>query len=383
MKPARILMISAYFYPKIGGSEKQLLTLAACLRSRGHTIIVLTQKYSSEVSRFKIINDIIIHRLPIIGKGLCASFSFMGMVAYAIGKLKKEFDIIHVNLASSHAIIGVIMGAILKKRVIIKLGGGSRYGDLRTSQGTLLGKLKLYFLKKSSAIFIAVSPEIIDELISFGFKKQNIVFISNGVDTNIYQPVQMSEKEKLREARRIPRHAVVFVFSGRLVEGKNIIALLKIWSQLTIKQQNLYLLIIGSGSEKEKIDQNIASLEITDTISVRNFQDDIASYYQCADIFISLSSSEGMSNSVLEAMACGLAVITTNAGGISKVIQDTQEGFIITEYNEKLILEKMTELVNNHELRNTMGKKGAHIMFQKHRIQYIAEQYESVYLDTS
>lgn len=380
MHSLNVAMISTYLYPKIGGSEKQLLTLAKTLKKKGMHITILTQRYDRELPKHDTVEGVPIHRLPVAGAGIWASISFMISLCYYLAKNRKHINIIHVSLASSPAVVAVFVGWMVKKKVIIKLGGGSHYGDIRTSRKTIPGRMKLAFLRFSNAFFIAVSSEIRDELIHAGFNLQNIICIPNGVDTDIYYMVGEKEKKNLRESYAMPDDAVIFMFSGRLVEGKNIDGLLDIWVLSKPKERNMVLLIIGDGPERIRIKDKIQSLDVRDTIIMKGFRGRIEEWYKLSDVFISLSLSEGLSNSVLEALACGLPVISTRVGGIHEIIKHGEEGILIQDYRKDAISETISMLAEHHAQRKSMGEKAAQKIRQYYSIHSTAEQYMNIYL---
>jgi colanic acid/amylovoran biosynthesis glycosyltransferase len=99
-----------------------------------------------------------------------------------------------------------------------------------------------------------------------------------------------------------------------------------------------------------------------------------------ADIFLLPSLSEGISNSILEAMAMELPVISTKAGGMDEAIFDGQEGFLIPTYNVKLLGEKILSCIKNYDLRQKMGMLGRIRVEQEFNITNQVRKFEEQYI---
>ncbi len=100
------------------------------------------------------------------------------------------------------------------------------------------------------------------------------------------------------------------------------------------------------------------------TGSLLNFQD-VRDQIQHSRIFVLSSISEGMPNALMEAMCCGIPSIATNVGGVSKIIIDNENGFIVKPHNSKDLAKKIWELISDQEIQNKFGKLGRNTMIEK------------------
>lgn len=119
-------------------------------------------------------------------------------------------------------------------------------------------------------------------------------------------------------------------------------------------------LIVGDGNEKTHIKFSISDMGLTESVVLVGAQtkDEIRDLLNDSHIFLLPSVSEGLSNSVLEAMAMELPVVTTNAGGMSEAVNDGKEGFVVPERDYKTMAERLECLILKRELCYQMGKKG-------------------------
>ena len=198
----RVVMVSAGFWPVVGGAEHQALELSRELCSRGVDVRVLTRRVGRAALREEV-HGVAVRRLRVFGSGALDSLSFL---FGALGWLLKhggEFDAIHAHLAGSPALAAALAGRWLGKPVLVKLGGGRGLGELAASSRTRLGRLKLRLLVLLNPRFLAVVPDLVAEAREY-LPGASIEVLSNGVDVNRYRPVSPARKQVLR-ARLLDR----------------------------------------------------------------------------------------------------------------------------------------------------------------------------------
>lgn len=137
------------------------------------------------------------------------------------------------------------------------------------------------------------------------YEKYNLktTFVCNGVDTTIYYPLSRDEKIALRNKYNIPDEKRIYVVLGSLIHRKNVLHIIK--SFHLIHNDDVHLLIVGGGPLQKELEEKAAGLNITFTGNVAI----PLPYIQMSDIMISASLAEGLPNSVLEGLACGLPIL--------------------------------------------------------------------------
>ena len=160
--PARVVMVSAGFWPAVGGAERQALELSRALRARGVGVRVLTRRLGGAAAREEV-QGVPVRRLRVFGTGALDSLSFLfGALGWLL-KHDGDYDAIHAHLAGSPALAAALAGRILGKPVLVKLGGGRGIGELAASSRTSLGRLKLRLLTLLNPRFLAVVPDLAAE----------------------------------------------------------------------------------------------------------------------------------------------------------------------------------------------------------------------------
>jgi glycosyltransferase EpsD len=126
---------------------------------------------------------------------------------------------------------------------------------------------------------------------------------------------------------------------------------------INIEFPNAHLEIIGIGSEKRRFfdlrdSSKLYKIDFRGKVS----HEDIAEYYQRSDIFILPSIMEGLSNAIMEAMACGLPIIATDVGGNSELVVDGKGGLLVSPKNVEELYKAIKRLINDPSLRKKMGQ---------------------------
>lgn len=320
----RICMLSARFHPHIGGAEKQGLLLASRLYAGGNSVFVCTQSFDGGLPSRENVFGVEIYRLA---SG--SSFRFMlDSFLFLISK-RKEYDAIHVLLASSPAIAAVVAGSLLGKKVLIKFGCSGEFGDIATSRGSVAGRVKLALLKHSSARFVCPSRDVFNEALTEGFPCDRFTIIPNGVDTSRFAPVSVERKRAVREELGLGAGGPVAVFTGRFEQQKGLEGLVGEWGGVIKNFPSAKLVLVGCGSLEDNLRRLAARLPATaSSVIFAHPTDEVEKYLAASDFFVLPSSAEGISNSMLEAMASGLAVIAADISANKEVIADGKDGYL-------------------------------------------------------
>ena len=129
------------------------------------------------------------------------------------------------------------------------------------------------------------------------------------------------------------------------------------WSHVVKKHKDWKLCIIGDGEEKQNLITLINTLQINDSVEIKPPTQNIELEYINSSIYIMTSRYEGMPMVLIEAMACGLPVVSFACqSGPSDIISNGIDGYLVENRNEEQLIQKLEELITNNHLRKEMGK---------------------------
>jgi sugar transferase (PEP-CTERM/EpsH1 system associated) len=315
-----------------------------------HTIICVTNHDPEFVSRIKTNNVQIINLDKPKGKGV--------IWLYKCWKLLRELkpDICHTrNLSAIEAQFPAFLA-----RVPYRIHGEHGW-DIFDIGGTNIKYQKIRKLFKPLIHrYICLSFESIDYLINkIKVKPSSIVHICNGVDVNKFIP-KKSEIELPENFET--KNKLVFGTVGRLAEVKNQTFLVKAFLQLRREnphlQNELRLIIVGAGIVVPKLKDLVSKADAQSGVWFTGQRNDICDLMNKMDVFILPSLAEGIPNTALEAMSCGLPYIATNVGGNADLMVLSHKGSHIVEVNNideltkamSLYLDDPERLINDSRL---------------------------------
>ncbi len=199
-----------------------------------------------------------------------------------------------------------------------------------------------------------------------------IKVIPNGVNTIQFKP-SLSEKSS----------KTTLIYVGRLIPTKGVHILLKAFHQVLEKEISANLHIVGDGPEKEKLQLLAQELEITSSTHFHGSVDNVAPLLQKSDVFVLPSSVEGLPNALLEAMSCGLAVITTRVGGNAEIVKDGINGLLIEPDNPKQLTNALMKILKEKETIEKLGRNARKTIEDGFSIDHITTEHEKFYKELS
>lgn len=327
--PCSVLFVIRYFHPFIGGLENNTLTLAAALIKHARKVTVITSRFYRKWPAQNTIHGVPVSRLPSPRIKILGPLCFLLSLSYYLIKNRAHYDMLHVFQIGYTAAATILIGKLLRKPTILTLASSGSGGDIQRHLRTPWGKFFVYVCRLSSRI-VLLNNQMRTELAAIAYPEQNTVYIPNGVDTTRFCP---REHAIPRSGGQIgtPDEKII-LYTGRLSPEKGVDFLIRAFSKVHMRMP-VQLFILGDGSEKKNLEKLIQQCHVENKVHLMHAVENVVPFLQSADVFVLPSRFEGLSNSLLEAMACGVPVIATRVTGTSEVIQDGVTGMLV-EYND-------------------------------------------------
>lgn len=369
-KKIRVVMVILEYAPIIGGAQRQLALLAPYLDALDVEVSVLTRRYPG-LAPFEVIDGVPVRRLPTPGPKPIASLLYSAASLRHLVRMKP--DLVHAFSLFSPLTTAVAYKALSGTPVAVKVLRGGKLGDVFRLQHKFLGDGRLGAFRRSVDAFISISQEISAELAAAKIDDAKVTYIPNGVDTDHFQPVTADLKRKIRSTLDLPAGPVV-IFTGRLVPEKGVDLLLKAWDAVSHVHPEATLVIVGEGDLRDQLQtQAGAGVRFIGGVG------DVRSYLEAADLFILPSSDEGLSNSLLEAMAAGLGVVATEVGGAPDLIRHQQNGWLIPPGEIDAIRDALQGLIDDPGIVHRMGLAARQTVMESYALPVVAQQLRGLY----
>lgn len=322
MEKHKIALISDWYFPKVGGIEYSMHTLAKTLSIQGHEVSVITRSHPG-VPEYSIRDGVSVIRIK--GRPLPGQNLFLVPNAY-----KELFSLLkkgNYEIVNSHGLDSPIgMSALVASRklgipVVVtnhSLVGNTPYRLLYYLAGKLL-------LKNTDAV-IAVSSAV--EKDSKVMTAKPIYRIFNGVDSEdsiVKVPLPVDTKGK-----------TVIVTTARMTKKKGVQHIVDIAPSLLEKHENLMFIMIGDGPLRKKLEKRVEESGLSENFHFTGeiSREKVMGYLEKADIFALPSSNEAFGISILEAISKNVPVVAMNNSGVSDIITNGVNGYLADSLKE-------------------------------------------------
>lgn len=288
---------------------------------------------------------------------------------------RRGFHIVHTH--SWGTLVEGVTGALMSHTPIIIHG---EHGLLEKRTRNI--PLQRWLWSKTDAV-IAVAEELAERIARVvGFPRARVHVIPNGVDTQRFRPVE-NGKVKQRTHFGLPLNKLLLGMVARLESVKNHLGVLHALAQLRSQGIDAELVLAGDGPSREALYRAVQNLHLNDCVHFLGTVMTIEEIYQAIDIFILNSKSEGMSNTILEAMACGLPIVATDVGANPQLVCDGQCGILVKSEDTNALCNMLGKLVENAPLRHMMGKNGRSRVESNFSIERMVQDYADFYIKLS
>jgi sugar transferase (PEP-CTERM/EpsH1 system associated) len=233
----------------------------------------------------------------------------------------------------------------------------------------------------ASAVF-AVTGELRDfHARQAWFPPDRIRVIYNGVDTLRFRP-QPDLRTSLRHKFGLPQNRFIVGIVGRIVDIKDHPTLLRATEIMLRSGIDAHALIVGSGPELERNQQLVRdSPSLAERVTLIGSSDEVPELLNTMDAFALPSISEGMSNTLLEAMASGLPVVATNVGGNPEIIADGLSGWLFQPRDAETLASRLVLLASQDSLRSRYGIAARERVMSSFSLKRMLDDYSQLYLE--
>jgi glycosyltransferase involved in cell wall biosynthesis len=388
----RVCLLTETYYPLTGGGESQTRVLAASLRNRNFQVLIITRRCSDSWKEIDLVDGVSVYRIPPVGTGRFTRWFMLFWSLLALAKTRSQYDVVYVSGFKSLGLSAVLAAKLLRKRCILKADSNGEMSGEFFAAG-----LKKFGLTPSSIIvrillsgrnkilrganyFVAITTGIAEELKSEGVDPSSIALISNGIDTDRFSPITAFEKQSLSRTLVIPRKGIIITYAGRLVSYKGLPLLLRVAEVIQSEFDHVGFVLIGSGGFdmhncEDELKKFVKAKGLEESIYFAGEVDNVHEYLQASDIFVLPSEEDAFPLALVEAMACGLPVISTPVGGIKEIITDRQNGLLVQARDFQQLYQVISGLIRDPTLSASLGTAAVQTVQERYSAGIIIQKY--------
>jgi glycosyltransferase involved in cell wall biosynthesis len=286
----------------------------------------------------------------------------------------RQIDVVHCHHYSPY--VYGLLATVLHPRVRLIFTEHGRLADASVSRKR---RLLNPMLACWPAQLCAVSADLLQHMVAEGFPGNRLQVVYNGIDAG-ERPLR-AHRQAARAALGVPGDALVVGTVGRLDPVKNLGALLRAFAALVVEHPAARLVIVGDGPEREALLAAAHQFNVADRVVFAGYRADVRALMPAFDIYANTSSYEGVSLTILEAMAAGLPVVATRVGGNPEVVIDGETGRLVSGHPHSMA-GALVELADRPALRLAMGAAGRWRVKRHFSLDRMVEEYAAAYLGT-
>jgi glycosyltransferase involved in cell wall biosynthesis len=231
-------------------------------------------------------------------------------------------------------------------------------------------------MRRLATSVFTVSKDVREHLVAEGFRREEVGVIYNGIDVD--PAPDSSERAAVRQDLGVSEAQLVVGTIGRLDPVKDFATLLDAVARLATTALPVALAIVGDGDARAELEAQSASLGIADRVRFLGHREDARRWLAGCDVYANSSISEGVSLTILEAMAAGLPVVATAVGGTPEVVTEDC-GVLVPARHPEALADAIYELGESAGRRRQLGTAGRARVEAHFTLDRMVESYRRVY----
>jgi glycosyltransferase involved in cell wall biosynthesis len=350
----KLAFLITHFTPPIGGAERQADFLCRLISAELGGCEVVTTRFRPDLPSRSVSDGVLIRRLATFGRKRVRLASNLAVSFLYFLWHGRRYRIVHAHCLSAFSLGGIIAAKLWGCRVLVKVCSIGKDGEADIVKRSLLGTI-LWKLFLRADLFVAATPSVLEDLVGHGVARDRIVVVPNAVIIDHGEGPERGTRDAARAALGLPDRPTVLVV-GRIVREKGVDLLTRAWAALA-RRTSAMLALVGDGPEATRVVEWRRAAGCEESVRLFGWQSDPEPFYQAADIFVFPSRNESFGNALAEAMAHGLAVVTTPVGLARHWIRDGENGILISQDTPEELVEALSRLVHDASLRQRLGQQ--------------------------
>ena len=368
MNPVKVLHVVLSLEP--GGLENGLVNVARALNPDEFTLDVCCLEQAGQFAQ----------RLPATSKVYVLA-KRSGFSSRAVFDLARVIRASNADVVHTHNLGNLIYASLATGFSVVRPILHSEHGELDRSDLSPKRLLQRKALYRCCRKVHTVSNGLREHLIRLGFQADRICAFANGVDTSRFSP------EASADARRrlgIDADGPVIGIVARFIATKRHEVLFAAFEDLARDWPHAQLLVVGSGGPEHVRAMALAKASPhANRIHMVGYQENPCPFYRAMDLLVLPSTIEGMSNVVLEAMACGVPALSHTVCGSAEIIESGVNGFLADLRTPEALIRELRMIFSSSEQLKIMGQRARDTVLKRFALAEMVRQFRELYLSTA
>jgi glycosyltransferase involved in cell wall biosynthesis len=379
----RVVIVFAVpdFDPAVGGTTRQTRLQATEFQRRGDEVLIVTRRMSKLWPEYETIDGLDVVRIGPPGRDRVAALRALAALGRSLASRRRDVEVLQIVMWPD-AIFAAARARLVARTVVLWAIDGEITQMLSSGPSVMQHARSLArraWLDK--AAHVTLTPRMASEFDTIDFRPANTV-IPVPVDRRHFRPPTPGEREAARSAAGISADTFVVVYVGHLQVRKAVDRLIAAIGELRNARPNVRLLVVGgargaSDDTDAQLRREAVERGLEDVVTFCGVAPDPRPYLWAADVLALPSNREGMPNSLLEALACGLPCVAPASAGGNEVL-DNETGIVPSSNDPLALFAALRELASDETKRRRMGET-ARRRSERYDVELVVDEYQRLY----
>jgi glycosyltransferase involved in cell wall biosynthesis len=382
-EPIRVLRVIARL--NMGGPALHVSYLSSGLQSRGYeTTLVAGTLARGEGSMAFVAEDhgVAIVQVPQLSREI-SPLADAQSISQLVRLMRRERPhILHTHTAKAGAVgrIAALLAGDARPPIIVHTFHGhvlqGYFGPLRAGVFRQIER----WLARGTTRLVAVSPQVRDDLVAFDVAaSEKFAVVRLGIELEERTHAADDARRELRRLFGVPEDRFVVGWIGRMTAVKRLPLVLEAFKRLRDQGVDATLCLVGEGPDRDEVERLAHRLGIMKHCLFVGYQREVAPYYELLDVLVLPSANEGTPVVAIEALAAGRPVVATDVGGVSDVVHDGVDGFLVRSGDAVALADRLAELAADGDKRRAMGAAGAADVPSRYAVERLLDDVDALY----
>jgi glycosyltransferase involved in cell wall biosynthesis len=377
----RVRVVHAIARLNVGGAALSMLELAAEQQRRGHEVLVVAGRIPPGEESMEHLADelgLTYRHLPVLQRelspraDLAATFRLRSLLRAC------RPDVLHTHTSKAGATgrLAALAAGTARPRAVVHQFHGHVLAEYFSRRRERVFRLVERALAHSTHAIVAVSDEVREDLLRLHVAPpEKIRVVPYGFDLDRRVGVEAAARQSTRDSLGAANGTLVLGWAGRLTAIKRPLDLVRVVAAV----DGTMLVLAGDGELRTDVERLAGELGVSDRVRLLGYVDDIASVYAASDVLLLVSANEGTPVVAIEALAAGVPVVATDAGGTRTVVDDGKTGLLAPVGDVPALAEHVRRLRDDEAIRAALGEAGARRMRERFSTVRMADDIDALY----
>lgn len=374
-----VYLLTPAFLPRRGGQETLVNRIGNQLGQKHDVLVATTTPFQPKTGNVETIQNYTIVRIPTIGaKGMNIVTGQFFMIPYLSSRIRKRApDVFHLFEPFNLGAAALTLKKIYKIPLLLTVIGVNTYDPYMMNYWRFRKCIK--FVMNHADAITASTTELAERARDQGCTK-DIELVPHCVDTDRFHP-EKSNAHSLRQKFSFSPSDPIVVAIQRLDPRKRTEMLIRAVPHVLKEVPDARFIIGGKGPDKPKLEQLVTKLDLEKSVKLIGFipDDELPYYYASADLFAFHTLYEGFGIVVIEAMASGTPIVTTNVGGLEEIVVDNGAGTVVPPNKPKRMAHEIITLLHDDKVRRRCALSARKAAEDIYSIENVTSKYVSIY----